>query len=172
MAMSHVGYARAAHATHEADDDRSVLTWHDKRNSQYGLQTPDVASSHEQSQTPMLRGTAAELRRRMGTDAQEAPVFRRPNLRGAIGRQPSLAEPVQEADWSATADATPADASHAEQVEPATAQSSPAPSGVTIKQVMDEINRQYDLDVQEAEHVEWLVSSGMFANYWYGVRCV
>ena len=127
---------------HASDGDRSMLPWHDPRNSQHGLNvgTPGAALAAEQAApqeapTHMLRGTAAELRRRMGTDTQADPVYRRPNLRGALAKAQAKAKaistPVREGEWSATAEPTPALTEPVQEAQGGLTASSPTAS-VTI----------------------------------------
>ena len=92
MALSQTAYSRGAHVVHAADNERSMPPWEDRLSSQFGLQVsvPESAPALEPeapqalaSPTPHLRGTAAELRSRMGT---AVPVARRPHLRGTAAR--------------------------------------------------------------------------------------
>ena len=100
---------------------------------------------------PPLRGTAAELRSRHSTDT----VFRRPNLRGAVAKALATQERLPQADWSATAATTPA------QPEPPLLEPSSPAQGVPLSDLMREIARQYDLNVEEHERFEWLITTGM-----------
>ena len=160
MALAQTAYARSAHAVHASD--RSMPPWEDRRNSQFGLSmTPTGATPVAESKAslpvsaPSLRGTASELRTRNALNM----AARRPNLRGAIARAATATqESPQEVEWSATADPSPAqqDTRSDEQIV------SDTPTlGVPVSDIMQELARQFDLNVEEADRIEWLISTGL-----------
>ena len=99
----------------------------------------------------------------MGTDVPIAAALRRPHLRGAVSIHSATPEPPPGVEWSATAGSTPAVpvAASSEQQDQ---QNVSSPAGAPLSAVMDEIQRQYDLNVQETEHVEWMISDGLVST--------
>ena len=100
------------------------------------------------------------MRHRMGTDVRE----RRPNLRGSLARAASQHEQLHDEDWSATAEPSPAPAAPAVPERAQDLMMSPPQTptaGVRVEDVMLEVSRRYDLNVEEAERLEWLIPSGL-----------
>ena len=100
-------------------------------------------------------------------NTQLIPAVRRPtslHLRGSLARAGQQAEPHEAAEWSATGEPSPVQNHEA---QPSRALSDPTTpvEGVPAHEIMAEFGRQYDLNVQEAEHMEWLIGSGLRITY-------
>ena len=106
----------------------------------------------------MLRGTAAELRARAGTDIRA----RRPHLRGTAARieAQAIEERHEEGEWSATAGSSPAATEHTHADHEPVPPSTPI-AGVPASEVIEEIARQYDLNVDETDRLERLLNTGL-----------
>ena len=80
-------------------------------------------------------------------------------------RHNAMHDAPQEGEWSTTADPSPAPT---EQGQQEAITHSPT-AGVQQSELMLEIGRQYDLDVEETERLEWIIFHWLGAHGWASV---
>ena len=97
----------------------------------------------------------------MSTGQQSGTRMRRPHSRGALAKAQAPAE--QETEWSATALPSPATSVPERAATEGLDAASPV-GGVTVEQILAEVSRQFDLNVEETERLEWLLRSSLLAT--------
>ena len=119
----------------------------------YGTRVPPGPSAFAHAQSRATMGFSGLTARRPSL-----------HLRGSLTRADA------EQDWSATASHTPADeqsraAARPEEAAPDLSDPTSPVAAVSMPEVMREVSKTYDLNVQETDHFEWLLSSGPLPTF-------